>query len=232
MQRLLSVVVVVGSVVGFSTHARAERRVNGEPTSLTSCPAAVTHLTAALSLDPNPRGLSARTMLIHRCEADRWSRDAKLCFVAARSGTEASLCLDTLSKAQRKLVEGDADRLDDRRLSRWLVRGTLVAPSPIAVTLASYDAAHEDPRRARMLRSQAMSAYQAGNYDVSSKKFAAAVTASPTAHNIYLAAQAYRMKGERARAIELYERYLELSPSGPAAPACRFQLERLRDALP
>jgi tetratricopeptide (TPR) repeat protein len=234
MQRLITVVVVVvGSIIAVSGSARAERRkvvLEGPG----SCQDAASHLTATLSLDSSARWTSARSVVQHRCEVDAWSQDSKRCFAHVTSGMEASLCLDTLTKKQRKALYGDADRLHERGLSRWLVRGSFVAPTPapIAVTFASYDASHPDTQRARLLYSQGMSAYQAGNYDVSSKKFAAAVTASPTADNVYLAAQAYRLKGDRARAIDLYERYLEIAPNGPAAPACRYQLERLRDALP
>lgn len=231
MQRLITVVVVVvGSIIAVSGRAHAERRklvLEGPG----SCQATATRLVSALSSGSRARSAKAHRVVQHRCEADGWSHDTRLCFAQA-AGTEALLCLDTLSKKQRKALDGDADRLDERGLARWLVRGRFSAPAPIAVTLASYDGAHADPQRARLLYSQGMTAYQAGNYDVSSKKFAAAVTASPTADNVYLAAQAYRLKGDRARAIDLYERYLEIAPNGPAAPACRYQLERLRDALP
>src|SRR4051794_19790120 len=126
MQRLMSVVVVVGVVAALPQLATADRRKTGVPedaVGVASCDAAVTHLTGALSLDTRARGLTARTVLLHRCDADRWSRDAKVCFSAVRSGIEASLCLDTLSKTQRKAVDGDADRLEDPRLARWLLRG-------------------------------------------------------------------------------------------------------------
>ncbi len=237
MQRLITVVVVVGSIIAVPGRADAERRKNGAVDQIgpTSCDAAVTQLTSALSLETpaqtRTRGPTAPVVLRHRCEADRWSRETRLCFAQA-TGTEAMLCLDTLSKKQRKALDGDADRLPDRQLSRWLAGGMRSVGHPIAVTFASYDGPPANPQRARLLYSQGMSAYQAGNYDVSSKKFAAAVTASPTEDNVYLAAQAYRLKGDRARAIEPYERYLEIAPDGPAAPSCRYQLERLRDAVP
>jgi tetratricopeptide (TPR) repeat protein len=46
---------------------------------------------------------------------------------------------------------------------------------------------------------------------------------------VYHAAQAYRAQGDRAKAIELYDRYLQLAPDGPAAAASRAELEHLRD---
>ena len=50
-----------------------------------------------------------------------------------------------------------------------------------------------------------------------------------TPKQIYRAAQTHRVKGERGKAIELYEKYLEVSPNGPAANACKSELEKLRD---
>ena len=46
---------------------------------------------------------------------------------------------------------------------------------------------------------------------------------------VYHAAQAYRAQGDRAKAIELYDQYLQLAPDGPAAAASRAELEHLRD---
>jgi hypothetical protein len=61
------------------------------------------------------------------------------------------------------------------------------------------------------------------------KKFAAAMETSVSPELLYQAAQAYRLKGERAKALELYEQYLEQAPDGSAAPVCRWYVERLRD---
>jgi tetratricopeptide (TPR) repeat protein len=236
MRRHLSVVVVVGALVGVVGQAHADRRRNTLPGDATvrhralvlgSCDAVAISLTVALDLDA-----SAKLVLQRRCDTDRWTADSRSCFAKIASPIGAGLCLDTLSKVQRKAIEGDADRLADARLSRWLMRRTFGAPAaPVVVTLASYSAS-QDVGNARTLHSKAMSAYQAGRYDVASKSFSAAISASPTADNVYLAAQSYRMKGERAKALELYERYLEIAPSGPAAPACRYQIERLRDSNP
>jgi len=224
-------------VVGVGTQAHAERRSNVDAIGAQqgSCSAAAGRLTQVLSVDGQ-----TKTALANRCQADRWSRDTTLCFSQISSSTEGALCLDTLSKTQRKSVEGDADRLADARLSRWLMRRTLTTATstPVVVTLASYNTGpettmtSENAGTVRMLRTKGMSAYQAGRYEAATKSLSAAMTASPTADNVYFAAQAYRMKGERAKALELYERYLEIAPNGPAGPACRYQIERLRDSIP
>ena len=74
-----------------------------------------------------------------------------------------------------------------------------------------------------------MSAYQAGRYSDAVRKFSAALDTNPTPELIYYAAQAYRMKGERAKAVELYEKYLDVAPNGAAANTCRVELEKLHD---
>jgi tetratricopeptide (TPR) repeat protein len=99
---------------------------------------------------------------------------------------------------------------------------------PPAITLAVFDAT-ADVRQARLLHNQGISAYQAGRYDSAVRKFAAAMSSNPTPELIFHAAQAYRLKGDRAKAIELYEQYLDVAPRGPAANACRGELEKLRD---
>ena len=55
-----------------------------------------------------------------------------------------------------------------------------------------------------------------------------AVETKPTAGALYHAAQASRLAGDRASALELYDQYLLVAPTGPAAPAVRAQIEKLR----
>jgi len=120
----------------------------------------------------------------------------------------------------------------------WKAKRT-EAPRPLPppnITLAVFNTGNTTPAapdvdRSRVLKNQGMSAYQAGRYDAAVKKFAAAIdsTPAPTPELIYYAAQAYRLKGERAKAIELYEKYLDVAPRGPAANTCRAELEKLRD---
>jgi hypothetical protein len=56
------------------------------------------------------------------------------------------------------------------------------------------------------------------------------VEATPTAGALYHAAQLYKHAGENAKALELYDKYLLVAPKGPAAPAVRAQIEKLRAA--
>ncbi len=170
-----------------------------------------------------------QTLLGRRCDKDHWSRDAQACFAASSSGGEARACLDKLSKDQRTQLEGDADRLGDPKLTQWLTRRVLVARTlPAPIKLAMLDDS-VDPRRVRLLRAQGVSAYQAGRYESAVRKFAAVLESESTPELLYQAAQAYRLSGDRAKAIELYVQYLDAAPSGAAASACRAELEKLHD---
>ena len=93
-------------------------------------------------------------------------------------------------------------------------------------------AAAVEPGTPKLLHTQGMTAYKAGNYSAAARKFAAAMQATdrtPSPELIYQAAQAFRLKGERAKALELYTQYLEVAPEGSAAPVCRWYVERLSD---
>lgn len=110
------------------------------------------------------------------------------------------------------------------------------------VTLAAYkgkdwsakdtsakDLVAKDATKPKVLHLQGLSAYKAGNYNSAVKKFAAAMDGTSSSPELlYHAAQAYRLKGERAKALELYEQYLEQAPNGGAATVCRWYVERLR----
>jgi hypothetical protein len=58
------------------------------------------------------------------------------------------------------------------------------------------------------------------------------VESKPRPAALYRAAQAYRAAGERTKALELYDQYLLAAPAGPAAPAVRAQIEKLRGDVP
>ncbi len=93
------------------------------------------------------------------------------------------------------------------------------------------DAAKEpatQPGTPRMLQAQGMTAYKAGNYNAAVRKFTAAMNTKTSPELLYQAAQAHRLKGDRAKALELYEQYLAVAPDGSAAPVCRWYVERLR----
>ena len=208
-------------VVGWAVpaHADASRSISAV------CQRAAQTVTKLISASDK-----TQTLLGRRCEKDKWSRDAQACFASAGTSGDAQRCLDKLGKDQRTQLEGDADRLNEAKLTHWLSRRVQVARAlpPPTITFAVLETT-PDLDRSRALRSQGMSAYQAGRYDAAVRKFAAAMDVTPSPELIYYAAQAYRMKGERMKAIDLYDQYLDVAPHGPAANACRAELEKLRD---
>jgi hypothetical protein len=58
------------------------------------------------------------------------------------------------------------------------------------------------------------------------------VESKPKPGALYHAAQAYRLAGDNTKALELYDQYLLVAPQGPAAPAVRVQIEKLRADIP
>jgi hypothetical protein len=84
--------------------------------------------------------------------------------------------------------------------------------------------------RARLLHVQGMTAYRAGRYESAVQKLTAALYLEPSPELLYQLAQAHRMNGDRAQALEHYVRYLELAPFGAAANDCRAHVEKLSDA--
>lgn len=224
--RLPLVMVVVG--LAGTASADPVRAQLGSP-----CQRASVRVAAGLDAVATVQPLIGR-----RCEKDRWSREAQACLTAAGTSVEAQRCLEKLTKDQRTALEGDADRLGDVRLQKWLARRAYFGARPALppnitpnITLAVFTDA-PDIGRARLLQKQGVSAYQAGRYDFAVRKLSAALDENPTPELVYHVAQAYRLKGDRARALEHYERYLEVAPDGAAANACRAQIEKLRDDVP
>ena len=95
--------------------------------------------------------------------------------------------------------------------------------SPVSATPRKLRPIIISPRRLAALRSQPKLRY-ANLLDDNTLP----VEGKPTAGAIYHAAQAYRQAGDRTQALDLYEQYLIVAPTGPAAPAVRAQIEKLR----
>ena len=197
-----------------------------EPVRAPTCEAAGLHVAQVIAGDSRA--------VASRCEHDRWSSDARMCFALAATVDTAQRCLDTLSKLQRSQLAGDVDRLAvttaRRNMERWLARRPLAlvpASRPTQFQLASMSP--DDEHRARTLRAQGMTAYRAGKFDVAIRKLTAANDADPEPELLYHLAQSYRLTGDRAAALELYEKYIDIAPHGPAAADCRQQIEQLDD---
>ncbi len=177
------------------------------------------------------------SLIAQRCDRDRWSLEAQSCFGSSANDRDAGRCLDKLTKDQQRLLAGDADRLPadtrSRRFAAWLARRpqTSFVGSPPTIFALAADTTSNLPK-ARALHDQGMSAYEAGHYDIAVRKFSAAKDASPNPELLYHLGQAYRLKGDWTNALELYEKYLEIAPNGPAAADCSRQIEKLIEQLP
>ena len=157
-----------------------------------------------------------RVAVARRCEKDHWSRELEACFVAAPTGAVAERCLDQLGKDQRKLLESDAEHIGDVGFLSWTMR------RPLLVQTAAARALHE----------QGLAEYREGHYRFAIRKLTAAYETQPSAELIYHMAQSYKRSGQWGQALELYEKYLDVAPEGPAANDCRAQIEKLREQLP
>src|SRR5262245_5676658 len=109
-------------------------------------------------------------------------------------------------------------------------------------TLATFSAGALVPRAAHAqaddARARAKELYQkgeehlaAGRYDEAIQAYQAAYDLAPLPGFLYNLGQAWRLKGDRERAIAYYERYLTVEPKGKASAAARANVEELRKAI-
>ncbi len=73
--------------------------------------------------------------------------------------------------------------------------------------------------------------YKEGNYDQAIIEYQAAYDALPIPEFLFNLGQAYRLKGEGEKALELYNRYLTLAPEGPVAGEVRTNVAELTKQL-
>jgi tetratricopeptide (TPR) repeat protein len=93
-----------------------------------------------------------------------------------------------------------------------------------AVVLAlarSAGAAEEKTSEARRLYSEATAAFGVGNYAEAADKYEASFKLHPDAALLYNAAQAYRMAGNRERALQLYRNFVRLYGDNPRTADAR-----------
>lgn len=83
-------------------------------------------------------------------------------------------------------------------------------------------------REAKELFMKGQQAYQAGDYARATQYFKEAYDREPAPALLYNLAQTYRVKGDRARAILYYERFLAAKPDSPNADQVKQQLADLR----
>jgi tetratricopeptide (TPR) repeat protein len=101
----------------------------------------------------------------------------------------------------------------------------------IAVLLGASSSAQADRNEARKAYDAATAAFGLGHYAEAAEKYEKAFSIHPDPALLYNCAQAYRLGGNRARALELYRNYLRLYPDRSNADEARSQVAALSRAL-
>ena len=111
-----------------------------------------------------------------------------------------------------------------RRRSALLVLLSLLA---IATPAAAQDKPKIPPaqlKKAKEAFDRATAHYQAGRYDDAIKAYEEAYAAAPLPAFHFNFGQAYRLKGDKRKAVEHYKKYLELEPGGEGAVEAQSQM--------
>jgi tetratricopeptide (TPR) repeat protein len=112
-----------------------------------------------------------------------------------------------------------------RRGSRCL------AVTLLALAVGGRPAVAAEPTAARRAYDEATAAFGLGHYQEAAEKYETAFSLRPDPALLYDAAQAYRLAGNRARALELYRNYLRLYPDRQNADEARNQVAALTKAI-
>ena len=107
----------------------------------------------------------------------------------------------------------------------------LLAMVAAALTAAPAASARGDRNEARKAYDEATAAFGLGHYLEAAEKYETAFGLRPDPALLYDAAQAYRLGGNRGRALELYRNYVRLYPSGANADEARNQAAALGKAI-
>ncbi len=97
---------------------------------------------------------------------------------------------------------------------------TLLARHPAALA----DGATGDRAKARTHFTRGTRLYKDAQYDQAIVEYQAAYSALPAPDFLFNIAQAYRLKNDAPKALEYYNRYLTLAPSGGAADEARTNI--------
>lgn len=112
-----------------------------------------------------------------------------------------------------------------RRGSRCL------AVTLVALAVAGRPALAAEPSPARRAYDEATAAFGLGHYQEAAEKYETAFSLRPDPALLYDAAQAYRLAGNRPRALELYRNYLRLYPDRQNAGEARNHVAALTKAI-
>jgi tetratricopeptide (TPR) repeat protein len=101
----------------------------------------------------------------------------------------------------------------------------------IAVLLGASSSARADRNEARKAYDAATAAFGLGHYAEAAESYEKAFSMHPDPALLYNCAQAYRLAGNRARALELYRNYVRLYPDRSNADEARSQVAALSKAI-
>jgi len=106
-----------------------------------------------------------------------------------------------------------------------------LAVTLLALALSLRPALAAEPGAARRAYDEATAAFGLGHYAEAAEKYETAFSLRPDPALLYDAAQAYRLAGNRPRALELYRNYLRLYPDRQNADEARNQVAALTKAI-
>ena len=106
-----------------------------------------------------------------------------------------------------------------------------LAVTLLALAVGGRPALAAEPSAARKAYDEATAAFGLGHYTEAAEKYETAFSLRPDPALLYDAAQAYRLAGNRRRALELYRNYLRLYPDRQNADEARNQVATLTKAI-
>ena len=106
-----------------------------------------------------------------------------------------------------------------------------LAVTLLAIALSGRPARGAETSAARQAYDEATAAFGLGHYAEAAEKYETAFSLRPDPALLYDAAQAYRLAGNRGRALELYRNYLRLYPDRQNADEARNQVAALTKAI-
>jgi tetratricopeptide (TPR) repeat protein len=106
-----------------------------------------------------------------------------------------------------------------------------LAVTLLALAVGGRPVVASEPSAARQAYDQATAAFGLGHYAEAAEKYETAFSLRPDPALLYDAAQAYRLAGNRPRALELYRNYLRLYPDRQNADEARNQVAALTKAI-
>ncbi len=106
-----------------------------------------------------------------------------------------------------------------------------LAVTLLALAVSGLPALAAEPSPARKAYDEATAAFGLGHYAEAAEKYETAFSLRPDPALLYDAAQAYRLAGNRRRALELYRNYLRLYPDRQNADEARNQVATLTKVI-